>query len=304
MKIKTRAIGLIIGVIMLIVGFVTPIQAEENQDLPEGSTTIMNVSLDATIYRTGDGELYVMLYIGESDVLGEMQAGIDNLEDNVNTLAGNDATLNNKIEKAQVSADSAYGIASNAYLQALNNKGLIDENTKALIMQYDQINDTIGKVWILRNELVAFEGHYFEFVNTTNSDLNDLQFGHISHDEELLLQGEDIEALQAKLNNINGVIALVRNTLIGLGILAFGLFLFNRKYPFGQIARNGKNLFRNGKQHTIVDFVPKAKKAKPHYSMLYMLTHIRRRNGHKTYHIRRNPQKSPLQFMFSFFHKL
>jgi hypothetical protein len=235
-----------------------------------------------------------------------MQAGIDNLEGNVNTLAGTDAALNNKITSAQDTADSAYGLAANAFAESLANKGLIDKNTKALIMHYDQLNDTIGKVWILRNELVAFEGHYFDFVNDTNNTLGMLEFGQISHDEELLLQGEDIESLQAKLNSINGVIALVRNTLIGLGVLAFGLFLFNRKYPFGQIARNGKSLFRNGKQHTIVDFVPKAKKAKPHYSMVYMLTHIHRRKGtaHKTYHIRRNPQKSPLQFMFSFFHKL
>jgi len=302
MKNKMKTIILIIGVILSLFCFITPVQADDST-VPSGYT-IMNVKVNATLYRNGDGELYVLLYIGESDVIGEMQAGIDNLEGNVNTLAGNDLTLNNKLNSAQGTADDAYGIASDALAKALANKLIIDENTKGLIMQYDQLNDTIGKVWILRNELVAFEGHYFDFVNNTNSDLEELQFDQVSQDEELLLQGEDIESLQAKLNNINGVIALVRNTLIGLGILAFGLFLFNRKYPFGQIARNGKNLFKDGKQHTIVDFVPKAKKAKPHYSMLYMITHIRRRKTHKTYHIKRNPQKSPLQFMFSFFHKL
>ena len=303
MKKSIKKIGLITCVILLLMAYIMPVQAEEETTTDEfGDIPVIQ------LFIVTDGDF---ITIGDDDILGGLQAGIDN-------LGGQIILLNENLGKTQESADSAYGLAADAYVESLNNKGLLDEHAQTLVVHYDKLTDTIDKLWILRDEVVAFEGHYFGFVNDTNNTLgiygDSIQF----HDEELVLQEEDIELLQAKLKNLNGVIALVRNTLIGLGILACGLFLFNRRYRFGQIRRNGKDIYQNGgRQHSIVEFMPKpeqAKKAKNHASLRYKLTHIRIRRTmvkpnktpvkYKTFHIRRNPEKSPVRFMFSFFHKL
>jgi hypothetical protein len=279
MKKRIKKIGLILCIIMFTMAFITPIQAEE-----ETTGELEDVPV-VQLFIVTDGDF---ITIGDSDRLGEMEAGIEYLGTNIQVL-------NEKLNTAQASADNAYGLAASAYGTSLVNKDQIDENSQTLVLHYDKLTDTVDKLWILRDEVVAFEGHYFKYVNETDNTL--LMYGDSIqlHGDSLLLQEDDINDLRAKYNNLSGIIALVRNTLIGLGIVVGGLFLFNRRYPFAQIRRNGKEKFReNGQQHSIVDFNPEAKPVKKG-KMQFL---------RKGFHIRRNPENSPLRFMFSFFHKL
>ena len=112
----------------------------------------------------------------------------------------------------------------------------------------------------------------------------------------LYSQGEEINALQAKVHELQGTILLIRNTLIGLGLLAGALFLVNRRYPLGEVMKNGNILSRNGRQYKIVDFVQETKPIivetkKTESSLKARIARIKRMR------IRRNPERSPLKLL-------
>ena len=60
------------------------------------------------------------------------------------------------------------------------------------------------------------------------------------------------------------------------------------KYPFGQILRNSRGIFKNGKKRKIIDLSRKAGKPKKASSKVGIR------------HIRRNKEKSPVRSLFSF----
>jgi len=295
MKKNIIKMGLIITcLIMLTMVFITPVQAEEEGD-PE-AVIVLNFWMDS------DGGF---VFIGDEDIIGEMQIDLDKLGDQI-------IALNKNINNAQDSADSAYGLAADAYFKSLDNKELLDEHDQTLIVQYDKLTDTVEKLWILRDEVVAFEGHYFDFVNETNNTLG-------TYGDSIQFHEDDIDNLYNKYmslkSNYNDLVFVF--TVLGLGgllALICGVYIIRKRRSSKHALKDSKGSFRNSKkQPSLVAFMPAPKKVKNHYSLIYKMMHIRIRRKpkisavkakHRTLHIRRNPKKSPLRFMFSFFHKL
>ena len=282
-------------VIMLTMLFITPVQAEDQGD-PE-AVIVLNFWMDS------DGGF---IFIGDEDIIGEMQIDLDK-------LGGQIIALNKNINNAQDSADSAYGLAADAYFKSLDNKGVLDEHGETLIVQYDKLTDTVEKLWILRDEVVAFEGHYFDFVNETNSTLGTYGDSIQFHDNDIDSLYNKYMSLRSNYNDLVFVFALIG--LGGLLALICGAYVISKRRSLKHALRNSKGSFKNSrKQPSLVAFMPQPKKVKHHASLRYKMTHIHiRRNPkrlpvksvkHKPLHIRRNPERSPLRFMFSFFHKL
>ena len=187
-------------------------------------------------------------------------------------------SLNSKVNSNYGLASQAYTIADNAYARTTENRenignmgNTLDQHAYTLGIHYDAINDTYGKLYLLKDEVVAFEDHYFEFENNTNNTLN--------------FQENRIDTLRAQLDDLNGFVALIKNSLIGLTIVAMGIYLVNRKYPLKEVLQNKKPVLAKSKQQKIQEFTKIKSK-----SFRYKITHIRI-----------NKDKSPLKFLFSFF---
>ncbi len=186
--------------------------------------------------------------------------------------------LSSKISNNRGLANLAYTIADNAYGHANQNEEKLNQHNSTLnnhahtlAFHYDAINDTYNKLYVLRDEVVSFENHYLAFENQTNNTLN--------------AQEDQITSLKAEINDLNGLITLLTYSGIGLVILGVGIYLFNRKYPIGNMFKNKKPVISKSKQYKILDYTEKPKR-----TLRYIITHIRR-----------NKEKSPLKFLFSFF---
>lgn len=145
------------------------------------------------------------------------------------------------------------------------------------------INDTMYKVAFLGNEIVAFEGAYFNFVNETNSTFSE-------HSSNIDSNSEEIDVLRARVNNLNFMIGLLRNFIIGLLVLAFVLYVINKRYPLKEMTKKYNRIIKDGRPKPIYDFSGKFKYMG---EKLNLLTRIR---------VKRNPKRSPLRFLFSFLH--
>ena len=306
MKKSIKKIGLITCIVLLTMAFITPIQAEEETTTDEfGDIPIIQ------LFIVTDGDF---ITIGDDDILGELQDGIDN-------LGGQILVLNKNINNAQESADSAYGLAADAYIKSLNNKGMLDEHGQTLVIQYDKLNDTVKKMWILRDEVVAFEAHYIDFVNDTNNTLGTYGDSIQFHDSDIDNLYNKYMSLRSNYNDLIFVFALIG--LGGLLALVCGVYVISKRRSLKRALRNSKGSFKNSRrQPSLVDFIPQPKKVKSRASLRYKMMHIHirrkpkisavkakhrtvsiRRNPkttvkHKPIHIRRNPEKSPIRFMF------
>lgn len=335
MKKSIKKIGLITCVIMLTMAFITPVQAEGEED--SEAVIVLNFWMDS------DGGF---IFIGDEDIIGEIQLDLDKLGNQI-------IALNKNINNAQESANSAYGLAADAYFKSLNNKGLLDEHGQTLVIQYDKLNDTVKKLWILRDEVVAFEGHYFDFVNETNNTLGTYGDSIQFHDNDIDTLYNKYMSLRSNYNDLVFVFALIG--LGGLLALVCGVYVISKRRSLKRALKNSKGSFKNSRrQPSLVDFIPQPKKVKNRASLGYKMMHIHirrkpkisavkakhrtisiRRNPkrspiksvkhniithkikrldkvekttvkhkHKPIHVRRNPEKSPIRFIFSLFHKL
>ena len=168
---------------------------------------------DLNAYLNGVASGDINYWIDGIEVSGEfinIWASIDNLYDNV---------------------DSAQKSAGLAFLYATDNSQRLRDHSQELQMhndtlnfQYGVINETYTNLYLLRDEVVAFEGHYVSFENKTNNTL----LGH----------SDDLQALRAQLDDLNGVVALMRNFLIGCGLALAAIYIVNRRYPLGQYLNN------------------------------------------------------------------
>lgn len=261
-----RKLAIIISLLLIPTALGLNAQAEENGDTTIEVYVVTEENL--TAYFDGEAGNDITYIIDGMEIKGEFT-----------DIWGVIAQLKKDIKENFDMANFGYAIATNAQKQSDENTDQINENIETLgnhsytlAVHYNAINDTYNKLYLLKDEVVAFEGHYFSFENKTNSTLNS--------------QEDQISALRAELDNVNGFIAAIKNVFIGLIIAVFGLYLINRKYPFGEIIRNGKNSLRNGKQYKIVDYTKKTKTKK---GLWYKVTHIRR-----------NKEKSPVRFLSSF----
>ncbi|RLF52573.1 MAG: hypothetical protein DRN24_03020 [Thermoplasmata archaeon] len=278
-----KNIVLLIALLISSLLFIVPVQATNDDD--NGTTITVYVVSDgnvsSTFNVTTEGDL-TAFFNGEAN--GSINYWIDGM--NVKSEFNN---VYNLIKDLKNGLFNTHSIASYAYNKALKNYEELQEHDKTLMIYYDAINDTYTKLYLLKDEVVAFEGDYLGFKNLTNNTLN--IFG-----SNLQSQGEDINVLKAKVHDLQGTILLIRNTLIGLFLLAGALFLVNRRYPLGEIMKNGNILSRNGKQYKIVDFVQETKPVivetnKTEGSLKDRIARIRRMR------IRRNPERSPLKLI-------
>lgn len=323
MKRKIRVICLILCIAMLTAGFIAPINAEEESE--------------ETSYGDGEGAPIIQLFIitdgdfitiGDNDIIGELELDINQLGKQV-------ILLNNKVNDAQETANVAYLQSGSALATALNNKDVLKDHNQTLILHYNSLNDTIDKLWILRDEVVAFEGHYMTFVDDTNSTLNEHEEGIGSNYQNTEYNKDEIELLQNNYdrlqNNLNFMILIF--LLVGGGFLVFGAYVLSKRYY-----KNKRERVKTSKrQPTLADYAPsasvikKAKKRKAHIRVRKIRVNKRKspiraakykRIIHKverldkkpvalknaspkrSLHIRRNPERNPIRFMFSFFHKL
>jgi len=279
---KFRIICLIMCITMLTAGFITPINAEEDS---YGDIEAPIIQL----FIISDGDF---ITIGDEDVIGE-------LELNINQLGNQVILLNSKINDAQETANVAFVRSGSALSTALNNQGVLQDHDQTLVLQYDQLTDTVEKLWILRNETIAFEKYFLKYEDETGTTLKNYGDSINTNFESAEFNKEDIEFLQ------NDVDRLQTNLRV-------------------------KTIKR---QPTLADYAPnaavikKAKKRKAHIRVRKIRVNKRKSpiraakhkrisskveklnvnpisTKRKSIQIKRNPERSPLRFMFSFFHKL
>lgn len=216
--------------------------------------------------------------------------------------------LNKKIKDVGGTANMAWGYADNAYSYS---------------------NDNNQKIFLIRDELIAFENDYFVFKNNTNNTIGDhaqglnnhanLLYQHAGvinnqgdqidnqsvtlgqqgsmiddlHNNNLGLQ-ETVRAQSDQLEEMNSMLGLIKDTLIVLliiGALIVLFYLLNRKYPFRKMAGKAKRSIKNLKRERQPDYVKSSKKAQTKKTLMYKIKHT---------HIKRNPERSPVKLFFSF----
>lgn len=289
---KIRVIGLLICAMMFTVGLVTNTVAQE--EVEEESYGDSEAVIVLNFWMDEDGGF---IYIGDEDVIGDMQLDINQLSKEI-------ISLNKRINNAQDSADAAYYYSQNAIVQALENKNELVKQNDTLVLQYNQLTDTVEKLWILRDEVVAFEGHYFDYVNETDSTLAKHDLG-ISNTQKAASENEkDIEDLNKKLKATNNTLWFII-FLIGAGFLTTIAYIVIKRYKSKKIYSVKRN-----KQPSLAAFAPTVKKSKKP-SILHARIRVRKirvkkskTTTHKPLRIKRNPERSPVRFFLTLFHKL
>ncbi len=272
---KNKAIiGMTATFILLTLVFSTPVQAEEDAVLNISIVTDGNVT--ATFNATAGGN--VTYWIDGVEVNGEF----DNLWNALEEFGSVWNALNNLKDDVNNAKQSA----NVAFLYATSNYNMILEHNES-------INDLYDKIFILMDELIGFEGEYFAFKNETFVFMNSTKSNLSAINKTLDEYGEIIKNLQNNIaalqSDFNGTIALIRNIFISGGVIVFGLFLINRRHPLKEIISNNNKQRLSGLVHRIKKpgkiIKTKASRFK------YIITHIRR-----------NPEKSPIRYVFSFLH--
>ncbi|MEF8849059.1 MAG: hypothetical protein V5A68_08020, partial [Candidatus Thermoplasmatota archaeon] len=83
-------------------------------------------------------------------------------------------------------------------------------------------------------------------------------------DESIDGNEEKISSLKAKVKDLNYTLALVRNSLIGVVLIAGIVLVVNKRFHFGEKMTKGFDSFRNGrKEYDILDFSENPSKGKP-----------------------------------------
>jgi hypothetical protein len=192
-----------------------------------------------------------------------------------------------EINSVKKNLDGTKDVLTAAAETAYDNKKKLEEHDQVLLIHYNAINDTI-------NELIAFEDDYAKFVNFTNTTLGE-------HDKLILIHASEIQDLkqkyQAQQDQIDQLkkdfdekLMAMRNTLIGLFILGFGLYLINHKYPLvGIIKRRGRNI-SDAVSSKFGSHTRKVKSKKLHSSKL---SRIRINPDRSPYKVIKNMVKNP-----------
>ena len=122
------------------------------------------------------------------------------------------------------------------------------------------------------------ESDYLIFKDETHDNFTSVKLKNDEQDNELDGLKGQISNLQSQLNHLNSTFGNIGIILVIVGIIACGLYLFNRRYPIAEIGGNGKNISKAKKHRHIVDFLnkpQKSKKAKTN-SLVFKIKHIRR----------------------------
>jgi len=113
---------------------------------------------------------------------------------------------------------------------------MVDNHSKVIIIHNNSINDIYSKLYSLRDSVFAFEEDYIAFKNETNTTLTN--------------QSEEIDNLKTQLNEMNGALSFIRNSLVGAGIIVGGLYIANNRTSFKHAINNHNSFTKlRRKQH-------------------------------------------------------
>ena len=187
--------------------------------------------------------------------------------------------VNNHLGDTNQLAENAYSYAGSAYAYADDNHLRIIENNSIIMLILD--------------ELIKFEQNYSEYKDEVHLNFTSVKSRLDEHDVEI----DDLEArvtslearldsLESEFNDFTAAVKFGSFALLG-GLIIGGLFLANRRHPFKDVMKNGTGIFGSEKpQKSSKNAKSKAKKAK----------------SAKMPKVKRNPDRSPMKFLFSFFH--
>ena len=164
--------------------------------------------------------------------------------------------LKNDLEETNDTANDAYSYANYTYNCTQNNAKKLEEHNQTLILYYNIINNTI-------NELVAFEEAYFDFKNETHLNFTCVKDILDDHEQRTCILEGRVDRLESIVDELKATLGNIGKGFIGLGLIAGGLFLTNRRYPLRDIVKNGKGIFGDhGKQQRTRNSVHKSSKVK------------------------------------------
>ena len=264
--------------ILLLLIFIIPVQGSNN-----GTNIKVFVETDgnitASFNATADG--IISYFIDGIEVKGEFGSLW-------NAIAG--AGID--IDKLEEAMHSNYLLASQAFNLAYQNDEVLEEHGNTLMFHYDAINDTYTKLYILRDEVVSFEEHYLNFENKTNNTLG-------IYGNNIAFHQDEINTLHAEIKNLNGIIILTRNALIGISIIVGALYLINRRHPVkNMIFNNFNSLKHNNRTYKVSKHGLKAKALKSRRNNSNILK--QKMIFLKNIQIRRNKNKTLVQSLFPF----
>jgi len=191
--------------------------------------------------------------------------------------------LESLLGETRNTANGAYHLGLSAYSHASDNYDKIMLAFTALL----ELNETTNK---LQSELDDLNNT----LNSLKDQISQMELEIQKLNETTALQQDEINDLKSEVNEINSLLGSVGSAgmiLLVIAVIACCLLLLNRKYPFGQIMRNNKGIFKNGKKRKTLDFTRKSGKPKKTKSKSFYF---------KMKHIKRNKEKSPAKSLFSF----
>ena len=264
------------------------------------SVSASGTDTSITVQVISDGN--VTGYINGTAVNGSVSYYIDGIE-----VASEFSKVRGALHHAQDTADSASWMAHVAWT-------LTQVNNESIALIRTDVGNNTGKIYWLRDELFGLEYDYIAFKEDTTTNITEIKLVLDDHEQRLQSNEENITALKQQVADLNATLGNIGKGLAGLGIIACGLFLANKRYPLGEVVKNGKLMFRNdGRQYKIVDFVSKSKaksktskKVKAKKPRAPWLPRIKRNPDKSPLKLIkqaiRTPEKSPFRFLFSFFH--
>lgn len=234
---KKLTIGIIGTIALLGLIFSTPVMAEGDAELDvyvEADGNV-NASFDAT--AGGDVNYWIdgIEVKGEFISIWEAMGEFDTVWDFINHLNEQLGQTDAKADEAYELADNAFGYAASAYSYAQNNDQRIKENATILT--------------VLFNEVVLFEEDYSDFKNETHLNFTSVKDTLDDHEVRISNLESKVGTLEGQVVVLEGSIDELKATLgnlgkIGIvGLIAGGLFLTNRRYPFKDVVKNGKGIF-------------------------------------------------------------
>jgi len=239
----------IIGAITLLgLMFSTPVMAEGDAELDvyvEADGNV-NASFDATaggaVNYWIDGIEVKGEFISIWDAMGEFDTVWDLIDHLNEQLGQTDSTANDAYDLAS----GAFSYADQAFSYALANDQRIRENATILT--------------VLFNEVLLFEEDYSNFKNETHLNFTSVKDTLDDHELRISNLESKVDTLEGQIASLESSIGEIKSTLgglAGIGILAGGLFLTNRRYPFKDVLNEGKGIF--GRRHVTGSSAQKVK---------------------------------------------
>jgi len=174
-----------------------------------------------TVVIASDGN--IIGYINGTAINGSVFYYIDGIE-----VIGEFADLWTKISDVEDSAHSAYNFANSAYFLAWNT------NNTLMLVKAD-VENNIAKIYLLRDELIAFEDDYLVFKNAANKNITGLQI------EDVILKNE-INLLNSKLQGTRDTISKIIFILICLPFVPIMYYITKKRFPFKHFSKKAHNI--------------------------------------------------------------